>query len=81
MAAHGVSGRHGIFLSSWKVLLDSTGLERLLDWRLGSPQLNDSMACPSNGHEFEQTLGDSEGWGSLACCSPWVARSQTRLSD
>jgi len=24
-----------------------------------------------NGHEFEQTLGDSEGWGSLARCSPW----------
>ena len=24
-----------------------------------------------NGHEFEQTLGDSEGQGSLACCSPW----------
>ena len=24
-----------------------------------------------NGHEFEQTLGDSEGLGSLACCSPW----------
>ena len=24
-----------------------------------------------NGHEFDQTLGDSEGWGSLACCSPW----------
>ena len=23
-----------------------------------------------NGHEFEQTLGDSEGQGSLACCSP-----------
>ena len=23
------------------------------------------------GHEFEQTLGDSEGQGSLACCSPW----------
>ena len=22
------------------------------------------------GHEFEQTLGDSEGQGSLACCSP-----------
>ena len=21
--------------------------------------------------EFEQTLGDSEGQGSLACCSPW----------
>ena len=24
-----------------------------------------------NGHEFEETLGDSEGQGSLACCSPW----------
>ena len=24
-----------------------------------------------NGHEFEQTQGDSEGQGSLACCSPW----------
>ena len=24
-----------------------------------------------NGHEFEQALEDSEGQGSLACCSPW----------
>ena len=24
-----------------------------------------------DGHEFEQTQGDSEGQGSLACCSPW----------
>ena len=24
-----------------------------------------------DGHEFEQTLGDCEGQGSLACCSPW----------
>ena len=24
-----------------------------------------------NGHEFEQTPGDPEGGGSLACCSPW----------
>ena len=24
-----------------------------------------------NGHEFEQTLEDREGQGSLACCSPW----------
>ena len=24
-----------------------------------------------NGHESEQTLGGSEGQGSLACCSPW----------
>ena len=25
----------------------------------------------ANGHEFEQTPGDSEGQGSLLCCSPW----------
>ena len=24
-----------------------------------------------NGHEFEQTLGGSEGQRSRACCSPW----------
>ena len=24
-----------------------------------------------NGHGFEQTQGDNEGQGSLACCSPW----------
>ena len=24
-----------------------------------------------NGHEFEQTLGDGEGQGSLVCSSPW----------
>ena len=24
-----------------------------------------------NGNEFEQTLGNGEGQGSLVCCSPW----------
>ena len=24
-----------------------------------------------NRQEFEQTLGDNGGQGSLACCSPW----------
>ena len=34
-----------------------------------------------NGHEFEfeQTLGDSEGQGSLACCSPWGHRVRHNL--
>ena len=27
-----------------------------------------------NGREFEQTLGDGEGQGNLACCSPWGYR-------
>ena len=31
-----------------------------------------------NGHEFEQTSGDSEGQRNLACCSPWgVKESNT----
>ena len=30
-----------------------------------------------NGLEFGQTLGDGEGQGSLACCNPWVTKSQT----
>ena len=27
-----------------------------------------------NGHEFEQALGDSDGQGSLVCCSPWSCK-------
>ena len=34
-----------------------------------------------DGHEFEQALGDSEGQGSLECCSPWSRRVGTWLSD
>ena len=29
------------------------------------------MATLLNGCEFGQTLGDTEGQGSLVCCSPW----------
>ena len=34
-----------------------------------------------NGLEFEQTPGDSEGQGSLACYSSWFAKSWTRLGN
>ena len=34
-----------------------------------------------DGHEFEKTLGVGDGQGRLACCSPWVTKSQTQLSD
>ena len=34
-----------------------------------------------NGHEFEQAIGLGDGQGSLACCSPRVTKSQTRMSD
>ena len=30
-----------------------------------------------NGHEFEQTLGESDGQESLACCSPWGRRESS----
>ena len=55
--------------------------------RMGSPGLGEDSLCWGPGHhplsprmrwwdqlnglEFEQTLGDGEGQGSLACCSPW----------
>ena len=29
-------------------------------------------------HDFEQTLGDGEGQGSLACCSPWGCKESDR---
>ena len=34
-----------------------------------------------NEHEFDQALRDSEGQWSLVCCSPWVAKSPTWLTD
>ena len=34
-----------------------------------------------DGHEFEQTLGDSGGQRSLAGYSPWGHKSRTRLSN
>ena len=45
------------------------------DWRLEEKgPTEDEMVGRHhqlNGHEFEQALGDGEGQGSLACCSPW----------
>ena len=32
-------------------------------------------------HEFEQTLGDSEGQGSLACCSSWSHKELNRTEQ
>ena len=32
-----------------------------------------------NGHESEQSLEDSEGWRSLACCSPWGRKEADRI--
>ena len=32
-----------------------------------------------NEHDFEQTLGDTEGQGSLACFNPWGHRVRRDL--
>ena len=32
-----------------------------------------------DGHEFEQSSGDSEGQGILACCSPWSLKELDTL--
>ena len=33
-----------------------------------------------DGHEFEQTLGDSREQGSLVCCSPW-GHEQSEMTE
>ena len=47
------------------------------DWRKEKGVTEDKLVGwhhQLNGHEFEQTLGDDEGQGSLACCSPWCRK-------
>ena len=45
------------------------------DWRLEEKGMTEDEMVGQhhwlNGHEFEQALGDDEGQGSLASCSPW----------
>ena len=54
----------------------TNSLEKTLmleDWRQKKGATEDEMVGWHhwlNGHEFEQAPGDSEGQGSLACCSP-----------
>ena len=54
------------------------------DWRQEKGMTEDEMIGwyhQLSGHKSEQTPRDSEGQGSLVCCSPWGWKSQTRLSD
>ena len=51
------------------------------EWRQKKRAAEDELVIwyyQLDGHEFEQTPGDSGGQGSLACCSPWgVKESDT----
>ena len=56
---------------SWLIAKDSDAGK---DWGQEKGTTEDEMIGwhhQLNGHEFEQTLGDSEGQGRLACCIPW----------
>ena len=58
-------------VKSWLVGKDPNARK---DWRQKKRVAEDEMVGwhhQLNGHEFEQTLGDSERQGGLWCCSPW----------
>ena len=44
---------------------------RQSDKRVAKDEMVRQLNGQLSGHEFEQTPGDGEGQGSLACCSPW----------
>ena len=49
-------------------------LGKMKDWEQKKKATEDEMIGwhhQLNGHEFEQTPGDSGGQESLVCCSPW----------
>jgi len=59
------------YAKSWLIGKD---LDAGKDWGQKKRAAEDEMVGwhhRLSGHEFEQTLGDSEGQGSLVCCSPW----------
>ena len=54
------------------------------DWRQEKGTTEDDMVGwhhQLKGHEFEQTLGDGEGQGSLVCCSPQRAGHDWRTEQ
>ena len=59
----------------WKSQLIGKDPDAGIDWRQEEKRATEDEIVgwhhQLNGHKFEQTLGDSEEQGSLACCSPW----------
>ena len=67
-------------LATWcKRRLTGKDSDALKDWRQKKERATDNEMVvwhhQLDGHEFEQTSGDSEGQGSLVCCSPGVTES------
>ena len=67
----GVGGYHFIYSLENTLMLGKT------EGRRGGRQ---RMRCLKR-HEFEQTLGDSKGQGSLACCGPWGCKESDRTEQ
>ena len=64
--------------------LTGKNLDAGKDWKQKKRAAEDKMVRKHhwlNGYECEQTLGASEGQGTLACCSYGVARNWTWLSN
>ena len=63
-----------LWLSDVKSWLTGKDLDVGKDWGQQKGATEDEMFWWHhwlNAHEFKQTSGDSEGQGSLECCSPW----------
>ena len=56
---------------SWFIRKDPNAVKTEDKRRRGTEDEMVGWHHPLNGYEFEQIPGDSEGQGSLACCSPW----------
>ena len=63
-----------LWLTDVKSQLIGKDLDAGNDWRQKEKRVTEDEMVRQhhqfNGHEFEQILGDSEGQGSLVCCSP-----------
>ena len=70
------------YAESWLIGKDSDAEK---DWRQEEKGVTEDKMVEwhhwLNGHEFEQTPGDSEGQGSLECCSSGVTKSRTWPSE
>ena len=71
-----------LWLSDVKNWLIGKGLDAGKCWRQEEKGMTEDEMVGwhhrLNGHEFEQTPGDTEGQGSLACCSTWGCKESDR---
>ena len=56
-------------------------LGKIEDRREGGNRGGDGWASRLSGYEFEQTLGNGEGQGSVACGSPWSCEESVRTEQ